>query len=365
MNPRVAKTRRALLLSAATLLLVAGGAALRQWRGRGAGGADGLPLSHRFLLAGVVPAEIKIYSPVEAPAALFRRCEAEVARCVAIFSPFDPASEISRLNARAGAQDVEVSEDMAAVLTAAATAWERTEGAFDVTVLPLVRAWKEAAGTGVAPDPARLEALLRSVGMGKVAFDPASRRIRFRGDGVQLDLGGLAEGYVVDRVVALLKAGGVRKGLVNLGGDLRVFGGTAGDPFEIGVQHPRRAGELLGRVRVEDGAVGTSGDYEQYVSVGGRRYSHILDPTTGRPVPWSPSVTVLAGDAITADALATGLSVLGAERGLAVARRLAGVECLFVRQDGEGRMTRVSSPGMAARFREAAGAGIPCVDASP
>jgi len=139
--------------------------------------------------------------------------------------------------------------------------------------------------------------------------------------------------------------------LINVGGDLRVFGGTDDSPFRIGIQHPERDTELAGRLRVMAGAVATSGDYQQFSVIGGRRYSHILDPRTGTPVSWSPSVTVLAPDAMTADALATGLSVLGAEKGVAVAAGLDGVECLFIRPGPSGELEAVMSPGLRDRFQ--------------
>jgi thiamine biosynthesis lipoprotein len=289
-----------------------------------------LPYHHTFKLAGVIPAEIKVYHRVDEVERLFAECEEEAARCVSVFNKYDRTSELSVMNREAVPRAFEISEDMRTVLGAAFEANRATGGAFDVTVQPLIRLWKEAAKTGVPPEPSALEAVTGRIGMDKVAFDREKGTVRFTSAAVTVDLGGVSKGYIVDRVTELLRAKGVKKGLVNIGGDMRVFGG-AGDPFTVGVQDPRERGMLIDEIHMEEGAVATSGDYARYVEIGGKRYSHIIDPRSGMPVSHNPSVTVLAGDAMTADWLATGLSVLGAADGIALVEKTDGAECLIIR----------------------------------
>ncbi len=289
-----------------------------------------LPCHHTFKLAGVIPAEIKIYHRMDGIDRLFAECEEEAARCVSLFNKYEPTSELSVMNKSALSWEVEISEDMRAVLEAAFRGNKATDGAFDVTVEPLIRLWKEAGETGRVPEPSALKAVTGRIGMDKIAFDREKGTVRFTNDMVKVDLGGVSKGYIVDRLTELLRERGAKKCLVNIGGDMRVFGGGA-DPFTVGVQDPRDGNLLIGKMHMEEGAVATSGDYARYVEIGGKRYSHIIDPRTGRPVSHNPSVTILARDAMTADWLATGLSVLGAAEGIETVEKMEGTECLIIR----------------------------------
>ena len=156
----------------------------------------------------------------------------------------------------------------------------------------------------------------------------------------------MSKGYIVERLGELLVEAGVRKCLINIGGDLRVFGGTPADPFRIGIRHPVEKDRIIGTLQIIDGAVATSGDYEKFTTIAGKRYSHILDPRTGMPVTWSPSVTVVAKDAVTADGFATGASVLGIENGLRVVDAAEDVDCI-IRQEEAGRLVSYMSAKMA------------------
>jgi thiamine biosynthesis lipoprotein len=205
-----------------------------------------------------------------------------------------------------------------------------TDGAFDVRMKPLMDLWgfeqdqprrpdaddlrREAARLGAAP--ASAESLLA---------EPA-----------RLHYGAWAPGYAVDRAVAILQEHGVAQALVNGGGEIRCLG----DDWCVGVQHPRLRGTLLARLAPRAMAVATSGDYEQYFEQDGVRYHHLLDPRTGAPARGCQSVTILAPTCMRADALATGVFVLGPDRGLALVENLPGVECLIV--DDSGALHRSS-----------------------
>jgi len=309
-------------------------------------GDSGWPVTREFLLADMIPVEVKIYSPIADRESVFRHCEQEVERDVAIFSKYEPDSELSKLNHLARQETVTVSTELAEVLKCAFEMHRITRGAFDITVLPLIRKWQEAGKTGGLPDPDQLAQITREIGSDKVDFDAETRTVQFSSSAIALDVGGVSKGYIVDRMIGILQQAAVTKGLVNIGGDLRAFGGSAQQKFKIGVQDPRDTSALIGAVHFQDGAVATSGDYQQYVVIDGKRYSHIIDPRTAQPATWSPSVTILAADAMTADALATGVAVLGPEEGVAVIETLAKVECLVITVDKDDDLIVTMSSGM-------------------
>jgi thiamine biosynthesis lipoprotein len=266
-------------------------------------------------------------------------------------SDYDPDSELMRLCDRAGGDPVAVSEDLYRVLDRALQVARATEGAFDPTVNPVVRLWRRARRTGELPDPELLARARDLVDYRKVRLDPGHRTVQLLEKGMKLDLGGIAKGFAADEAFRVLEAQGLRRALVAAAGDIRV-----GDP------PPGKVGWIVAvaALRAEDGAAGdspalllanravsTSGDAEQFVEIGGVRYSHIVDPRTGVGVVGRSSATVVATDATTTDSLATALSVLGPEAGLKLIAASPGAECYVVEATDEGfRVT--TSPGWGA-----------------
>src|SRR3990170_1462509 len=171
---------------------------------------------------------------------------------------------------------------------------------------------------------------------GQARFDEAAK-VGLAKKGMALNLGGVAKGYIVDMAAGVLKAHGVKSAVVHAGGDMFVFQEDRTDPFTIGIQHPRKKGELLGEAHVYNGAVPTSGDYERYFEKDGVRYHHILDPKTGFPAKGTQSVTIIAEDPTSADALSTAVFVMGPEKGMELIERLEGVEGVFVHENGKVR----------------------------
>ena len=265
---------------------------------------------------------------------------AEVSRLEGVFSIWEPGTELSRVNARAAREPVALSADVLELSTRALEMAARTDGAFDPTIGPLVRLWRVTRRRRPPPE-AEIEAARRLVGFRNVRLEEG--RIRFLRDGVLFDPGGIAKGFTADRVVALLEERGIAGGVVAVAGDVRVFGGRRrGRPWRVGIRAPRGEG-LLGWVELEDGAVSTSGDYERYFEYGGVRYHHLIDPRTGRPARGFRSVTVIAEDAVTADALATGLFVMGPGK----ARRKAGrerIRAVFVDEQGRVWASEAAQP---------------------
>lgn len=272
-----------------------------------------------------------------------RRCWSEADRLEKIFSRYDPDSELNRINREAGRGPVAVSAEMFEVLARARELSRLTEGAFDVTVGPLMEIWGFfPEREGKDPSPGEIGAVLSRVGWEKLELDRDRQTVRFLSPGLEIDLGALAKGYVVDRLAACLVEEGVDAALINAGGDIYGLGRhPEGRGWRIGVEHPRREGEILAVLELEDRAVATSGDYRNYFIRHNRRYSHIIDPRTGEPAGTGVvESTVLAPDCLTADGLTTALFVLGPERGLEILEAGESWEGLVIIQSDEGMVTR-------------------------
>jgi thiamine biosynthesis lipoprotein len=219
-------------------------------------------------------------------------------------------------------------------------AYGLTGGLFDPTIGSVSRLWHFWGGAHV-PDPDSLSEALGHVGLERYINGSASNPVVF-------DVGGIAKGYAVDLATAKIRSLGFESAIINAGGDLRLIGRRPdGKPWRIAIRHPRRPGNFIGYLDLVDVAVATSGDYEKYFVLDDRRYHHILDPRTGMPGDMSESVTVLAESACLSDALATGLFVTGARRGLKIIETQPGLEAVFVHAEGE---TIAVSSGLAERF---------------
>ena len=270
-------------------------------------------------------------------------------------STYLPDSELSRFNARAATDWFPVSPALVTVVQAARRVSEWSDGAFDVTIGPLVNLWGFGAdGTGSrVPDAAAIRREMERVGYRQLMTrknPPALRKLR---PDLYVDLSAIAKGHAVDRVCTVLQRHGVRAYLVDIGGDLRVAGrNERGEPWRIAIEKPltgkRSIQQLL---HLQDQALATSGDYRNYFERNGKRYSHTIDPRSGRPIEHRlAAVSVVAGNAMEADALATALLVLGPQRGLRLAEQRQWAAFLVVRQE-DGFAVRYT--GEFAQFLEA------------
>lgn len=244
--------------------------------------------------------------------------EAELAQIDALMSNWRDDSEISRFNAYGGDDWFPVAEQTAAVVATALGVSRLSDGAFDITAAPLVDLWGFGpALPAVALPPAEaITATLQRVGWRSLEVRRAPPALRKRVPGITINLAAIAKGYAVDRLVALLAAAGVYDFLVEIGGELCTRGvNAAGEPWTIAIENPGGEGPPT-LLRPGHRCVATSGDYRNFFEIGGERYSHLIDPRHGWPVRHGlASVTVVADDAMTADAWATGLLVLGPEAG--------------------------------------------------
>ncbi len=281
------------------------------------------------------------------------RVEARLARIDALMSSWREDSEIERFNALGAGVGFELSEENAGLLARSHELWSLTEGAFDPTIGASVRLW----GFGGAPrrhdlpTSADIESARLDGGFARLALD--GRRARKLRDGLRVDLSGIAQGYSVDQVFELLQKAGLRSLLVEIGGEVRAGEPPPGEKaWRVAIDTPA-GGDALGPVLGLVGAsVSTSGDYESGFEVGGVRYSHILDPRTGRPATSGvASATVVAPDCATADALATALVVQGADEALRLIEAHPELSCrLLVREPAGGGFEERTS-GRFARWR--------------
>jgi thiamine biosynthesis lipoprotein len=266
-------------------------------------------------------------------------------------STYREDSEINRFSRfpRAG-EEFPASRDFAAVMQTAARVYRLSGGAWDGTVRPLVDLWGFGPLRPVAepPDARRIEALRGTVGFDRVETRPGALVKRVAS--VTLDLSSIAKGYGVDQVAAVVRGEGFADFVVEIGGEVAAAGSRrGGGPWRVGIHRPRADAapdELYRVVALRDAALATSGDYRQFFVRDGVRYTHVLDPRTGRPVANGVvSASVLAPDCTLADGLATAVMVMGADGGLAMIEGLPGVEALVVVQTKDGRLEDHASSG--------------------
>lgn len=258
---------------------------------------------------------------------------AEMHRIDHRYSPHRPDSELSRINREAAETAVPLSDECFHLIARAKAFSELSGGAFDISYAAVGRLYDYRRG--LRPDPSTLARARASVGWQHLELDAATRSLRFARPGMCIDLGGFAKGHAVEQAAQILRAHGVRSAYVAAGGDSRVLGDRRGRPWSVAVRHPRRAGEVVAVLPLLDVAVSTSGDYERYFERDGVRFHHLLDPATGRCPDHVRSVTIVAPDGLTSEALSKSVFVLGVERGLALVDRMPGVDAVVVDADGE------------------------------
>ena len=237
----------------------------------------------------------------------------EINRLDALLSTGKKDSEIGQINANNGGQ---LSEDGAVLMERSLELYKSTNGAFDVAIYPVMKAWGFTDGNYQVPDADTLKATLELADPSLIDCDKEISTVRFKKDGVQIDLGGIAKGYTSSRIMDIYKEKGVTSGLVNLGGNAQVFGTKPdGSLWRVAVQSPDSEDEYLGVLETKDKAIITSGGYERYFEKDGVTYHHIIDPSTGYPADNGLiSVTIVSADGTLADGLSTSLFVMGKDK---------------------------------------------------
>jgi len=257
---------------------------------------------------------------------------AEMHRIDRAMSPHKPDSELSIINRDAFAVPVRLSAEMAALLARANEFSELSGGAFDITFAAVGSLYDYRQG--IRPSEEELARAHLAVGYRNLQVDAQARTVRFLKEGMRIDLGGFAKGHAVDNAAAILRGLGIRHANVSAGGDSRLIGDRRGRPWTIGVAHPRRPGEMAAVLPLEDVSISTSGDYERYFDADGVRFHHLIDPSTGRSPSSVHSVTVLAEDGLTTEALSKTVFVLGVEKGLRLIESQPGTDAIVVAANG-------------------------------
>jgi thiamine biosynthesis lipoprotein len=344
----VAANRRRLALELAGLAAVV---ALAVAFGARRTGAPAGVTEHRLMMGTVVTVTVRSVDSDHAAAAVEAAMD-EIARVEALTSRYSDTSEVARIN-RSGAAGGEFLADLEVlrIIARSLDVARASAGSFDATIGPLVDIWP-LDEVGSPPDEADILTALSSVGYERVAVDTVRGALSVP-PGTAFDLDGIAKGYAVDRALHVLGTLGVESAVVDAGGDVGFLGEATGGSWRVGVKHPRRDG-LLGVLTLDGGSVATSGDYQRFAVIGGVRYHHILDPSTGWPARGVISATVTAPDALSADALATAVFVLGPEAGMRLIEETAGVEALIVVGDDTIEDVLLSS-GLTDRFSRETG----------
>jgi thiamine biosynthesis lipoprotein len=252
-----------------------------------------------------------------------------------ICNVFDPDSELSRLNRTPPEAPFACSPELWEILVESRRYYDLSGGLFDVSAKPLMELWGFHRKRESLPTDAEVEEARSKVGLCYVAFDAETRSVTFGRAGMSIDLGGIAKGYAVDRAAEAVLSLGIRRGLINLAGNVRCLPEPPPDRewYEIGIRNPVRKTDVCGLLRIDDRSVATSGNYERYVVIEGKRHTHIMNPLTGHPVTDMLGVTVVAETAICVDALSTAVFIGGGELAAKLCREIPGTGILIIRSE--------------------------------
>lgn len=293
--------------------------------------------------------QIKVYAPTEelakeATRAAFREFKRLELLTNRYQSPTQQKpSQVREINAQAGKKAVPVSEDVFTLIRLSKKYHRETDGAFEVTIGPVVDLWGFGREIKKVPGPKELQAALSLVGSEKILLDEEKQTVFLTQAGMSLDLGAIAKGYATDKAAQILKEYGIEKALINAGGNILVLGEKGENtPWKIGIQDPRDEKQIIATLNLKDQAAVTSGDYQRYFLIGGQRYHHLLDPKTGRPARHLISVTVIAPNSTVADILSTSFFVMGLEKSLAYLEKHPELGAVFVTPEKEV----ILSPGL-------------------
>jgi len=267
-----------------------------------------------------------------------------------LMSSYKSDSELTRINRTAGEKPVKISPETFSLLEESGRYWQMTDGAFDITVGPIIDLWHRCADANTLPTKQQITRAKKAAGFEKLILDANAQTVRFTVPGMKIKLGGIAKGYAVDKALEAMKKAGAAGGMVDAGGDIACFGKTANGSksWIIGLQNPAGArADITDRSLVlslelnekqNANAVATSGNYQRFSRIGPKRYSHIINPKTARTADALTSVTIIAPDATSADALATAVSVTGPEKGIKLIESIPDTEAILIGAENPSKL---------------------------
>ncbi|MGV1011946.1 MAG: FAD:protein FMN transferase [Flavobacterium sp.] len=260
----------------------------------------------------------------------------EVKRIENLISDWIPTTQISEVNRNAGLKPVKVDPEVIELVTRANKISKLTNGAFDISYASMDKIWKFDGSMKAMPTPEAIKKSVEKIGYQNIIINEQDKTIFLKTEGMKLGLGGIGQGYIADKVKAVLQSKGCTSGIVNVSGDINTWGKQIdGKLWSVGIINPMNKNKVFATFPLEDSAVETSGSYEKFVIFNGIRYSHIIDPRTGYPATGIVSVSVFAKQTEIADAMATGIFVLGVDVGLDLVNQLKGIECIIVDDKGK------------------------------
>ncbi len=260
----------------------------------------------------------------------------EVKRIENQISDWIPTTQISIVNKNAGKQAIKVDSEVFELVARAIKISEITDGAFDISYASMDKIWKFDGSMKEMPSDESIKKSVAKIGYKNIILNKKDQSIFLKLEGMKLGLGGIGQGYIADKVKEKLVVNGCISGIVNVSGDINAWGKQVnGKPWSVGIVNPINKNKVFATFPLENSSVETSGNYEKYVIFNGVRYSHIIDPRTGYPSQGVASVSVFAKQTEVADALATGIFVLGVDVGINLVNQLKGIECIIVDDKGK------------------------------
>lgn len=261
----------------------------------------------------------------------------EISRIEALLSTYQETSETNLINKNAGLKPVKVSDEVFSLIKRSIKISEITDGTFDITYGSIdQRFWNFDTEMTELPDEVLARKSIALIDYRNIILNTEEKTVFLKNKGMRIGFGGIGKGYAAEKTKNLLKNFGVKAGIINASGDLSCWGiPENGKPWTIGIAHPDFAELPFSTLEVTDLSVATSGNYEKYVMINGKRYSHTINPKTGFPVHGIKSVTVISPNAEISDALATPITILGTEKGLALINQLKDIECIIIDDDNK------------------------------
>ena len=261
----------------------------------------------------------------------------EIARIEALLSTYQETSETNLINKNAGLKPVKVSDEVFSLIKRSKKISEITDGTFDITYGSIdQRFWNFDTEMTELPDKVLAQKSIALIDYRNIILNTEEKTVFLKNKGMRIGFGGIGKGYAAEKTKNLLKNLGVKAGIINASGDLSCWGiPENGKPWTIGIAHPDFSDLPFSTLEVTDLSVATSGNYEKFVMIDGKRYSHTINPKTGFPVHGIKSVTVISPNAEISDALATPITILGTEKGLALINQLKDIECIIIDDDNK------------------------------
>lgn len=304
-------------------------------------------------------AEVSIYSNNEKTAGnAIEGALDEMERMDRIMSNYKNDSELSKVNKKAAKSPVPCNAELLDVIEQSQYYSELSGGAFDITVSPIVALWGFFSEKGHMPPDKEIEKVLPAVSYKNIVINKSNdskkpATIFLKNTQTQIDLGAIGKGYAVDMALEIIRKYGINNGCINLGGNIYVLGTPPGkNAWKIGIQHPRNRDEIVGYLELENEATATSGDYERFFEFNGKRYSHIINPQTGRPVSGTIATTIVAPSGTEVDALSTIVFVLGREKGMELIKKIPNADAMIAYEEKDGKIAIDMTQGFKDKFKK-------------